>query len=326
MTTRPQLPETSLTRLFGKPVSYLSFGMLPCRLAEADKWFAMMNEFLAAGGTLFDTSRIYGGGESEAVLGAWLRERPVRERVVITTKCCHGGALGILPEQGFEATVTEEVAKSLATIGTEYIDLLLLHRDNPIVPVGRIIDRLNQELVHGSIRAFGASNWSYERVDEANAYAVQHGLRGFSVVSNHLSLALAREPFYPRLVTVDAAGELWHERTRIPLLSWSAQARGFFTGRYQPGLVAEGDSFGQRMLQVYATPVNLDRLHRAEELGQQRGGYTATQVALAWLLYKPYPVVPVIGPRTPEELVSCLDAAQLKLTPAECDWLVGLPS
>lgn len=84
--------------------------MLPCRMAECDKWFAMMDQFLGAGGTLFDTSRIYGDGESKSVLGAWLRERQVREQVVITTKCGHGGALGILPDQGFEATVTEEVA------------------------------------------------------------------------------------------------------------------------------------------------------------------------------------------------------------------------
>lgn len=299
--------------------------MLPCRLVESAKWFAMMDQFMSAGGTLFDTSRIYGDGESEAVLGAWLRARRVREQVVITTKCCHGGALGILPDQGFEATVTEDVARSLATIGTEYIDLLLLHRDNPAVPVGRIIDRLNEELDNGTIRAFGASNWSYERVQEANAYAVQHAKLGFPVVSNHLSLAQAREPFYPRLVTVDSAGEQWHQRTRVPLLSWSAQARGFFTGRYQPGLVAKGDSFGKRMLEVYASPLNLERLRRASELGQQRGGYTATQVALAWLLHKPYPLVPVIGPRTPDELVDCLDASQLKLTPAECDWLAGLP-
>ena len=244
-------------------------------MAESVKWFAMLDQFLAAGGTLFDTSRIYGDGESEAVLGAWLRERQVREQVVITTKCGHGGALGILPDQGFEAMVTEEVAKSLATLDTDYIDLLLLHRDNPGVPVARIIDRLNQELEHGIIRAFGASNWSYERVDEANTYAKKHGLHGFSVVSNHLSLAEPREPFFPRLVTVDAAGELWHERTRVPLLSWSAQARGFFTGRYQPGLVAEDDTFSKRMLEVYATPVNLERLRRAKDLGRRRGSYTA---------------------------------------------------
>jgi len=294
-------------------------------MAESVKWFAMLDQFLAAGGTLFDTSRIYGDGESEAVLGAWLRERQVREQVVITTKCGHGGALGILPDQGFEAMVTEEVAKSLATLDTDYIDLLLLHRDNPVVPVARIVDRLNQELENGAIRAFGASNWGYERVEEANVYATRHGLYGFTVVSNHLSLAEPREPFYPRLVTVDGAGELWHERTRVPLLSWSAQARGFFTGRYQPGLVAEDDTFSKRMLEVYATPVNLERLRRAKDLGRRRGSYTATQVALAWLLHKPYPLVPVIGPRTLAELDDCLAAAQLKLTPAECAWLVGLP-
>jgi aryl-alcohol dehydrogenase-like predicted oxidoreductase len=323
MTRVPELLQKFFPAI-NKPVSQVSFGMLPCRMAERDKWFTMMDHFLAAGGTLFDTSRIYGDGESEAVLGTWVCERQVREQVAITTKCGHGGALGILPDQGFEAMVTEEVAKSLATLDTDYIDLLLLHRDNPVVPVGRIVDRLNQELVRGTILAFGASNWSYERVEEANSYAKQHGIHGFSVVSNHLSLADPREPFYPRLVAVDAAGELWHERTQIPLLSWSAQARGFFTGSYQPGLVSESDTFSKRMLEVYATPLNLERLHRAEDLGRRHGGYSATQIALAWLLHKPYPLIPVIGPRTSAELDDCLAAILLKLTNEECAWLVGL--
>lgn len=324
MTRVPELLQKFFPAI-NKPVSQVSFGMLPCRMAERDKWFTMMDHFLAAGGTLFDTSRIYGDGESEAVLGAWVRERQVREQVLITTKCGHGGALGILPDQGFEAMVTEEVAKSLATLDTDYIDLLLLHRDNPVVSVGRIVDKLNQELEHGTLRAFGASNWSYERVDEANSYAIRHGLRGFEVVSNHLSLADPREPFYPRLVAVDAAGELWHKRTQIPLLSWSAQARGFFTGSYQPGLVSESDTFSKRMLEVYATPLNLERLHRAEDLGRRHGGYSATQIALAWLLHKLYPLIPVIGPRTSAELDDCLAAILLKLTPVECAWLAGLP-
>ncbi|MCE5259174.1 MAG: aldo/keto reductase [Chloroflexi bacterium] len=287
------------------------------------KWFEMMDYFYAAGGNLFDTSRIYGAGESEQVLGAWIESRGVRSSVNIITKCGHGGALAILPDQDFEEMVACEMVASLAALRTTHVELLLLHRDNPAVAVSRIVERLNREVEAGRAKSIGASNWSCERVDQANAYAAQHGLAGFTVVSNHLSLAAAAEPFYPRLVNVDAAGEAWHARTRIPLLSWSAAARGFFTGAYQPGMIDERDTFGQRMLQVYGSQENYARLCRAQELGVRKGASSATQVALSWLLRKPYPLIPVIGPRTLDELQACLDAAALELSPAECSWLAS---
>ncbi|MHB9033601.1 MAG: aldo/keto reductase, partial [Anaerolineae bacterium] len=83
------------------------------------------------------------------------------------------------------------------------------------------------------------------------------------------------------------------------------------------------DVFGQRMLQVYGSSANYARLARAQVLGRDKGGYSATEVALAWLLHKPYPLFPVIGPRSPEELQSCLRAASLALTPEECAWLAN---
>lgn len=304
-----------------RPVAPLAFGCLPCRLAERAKWHEMMDFYYESGGNLFDTSRMYGAGESEQVLGEWLETCGTRAQTVLVTKCGHGGSLALLPDEGFEEMVTRELTASLSALRTDHVDLLLLHRDNPVVAVSRIMERLNQEARLGTVTCIGASNWTYQRVDDANAYASSHELAGFSVVSNHLSLATASEPFYPRLVNVDAAGEAWHTRTRIPLLSWSAAARGFFTGAFQPGLPAVSEPFGQRMLAVYGSAQNYGRLSRAEKLGVEKGGYTATQVALAWLLHRPYVVIPVIGPRSLSELRDCLAVTQLALSERECAWL-----
>ncbi len=126
------------------------------------------------------------------------------------------------------------------------------------------------------------------------------------------------------LVSVDAQGELWHRRTGIPLLSWSSQARGFFAGGYAATLRARTESpspFDLRMMQVYGSEGNFERLRRASELGMARGGYTAIEVALAWLLGKPYPLVPIVGPRTREEMASCIRAMRLRLSDADCRWL-----
>jgi aryl-alcohol dehydrogenase-like predicted oxidoreductase len=312
-----------------RPISSLALGTAFFSLADKESHFALLDEFCRLGGTLIDSARSY--GESEAVLGAWLASRGNRKQVVLLTKCAHGEA--VLPSEGFEETVGREMEQSLTTLGSNCVDLYLLHRDNPAVPVGRIVDRLNREVEQGRARALGASNWSYDRVVEANAYAARQGLHGFSLVSNNLSLASPTAPFYPRLVSTDAAGERWHAETGVPLLSWSSQARGFFTDRFTPAIKAAlesgrdlraaqaEDPFLQRMIEVYGTAENLERLRRARVLCEGVGSCTAVQVALAWLLHKPFPVIPVVGPRTLTELRSCVEATTIQLSAEQCAWL-----
>jgi len=303
-----------------KPIAQLALGTAAFSPEHRDVWFAVLDRFCECGGTLIDTARVYGDGASEKVVGEWLASRGARERVVLLTKCAHGGSAALLPEEGLEEVVTREREQSLEALQTDYFDVYMLHRDNPAVPVGRILERLNQEISAGYARALGASNWSYARLDEAAAYAREHKLTGFALVSNNLSLAVPAEPFYPGLVSTPPEGEAWHARHGVPLLSWSSQARGFFTGRYS-GSEAPMDAFAQRMLQVYGSAENLERLRRAQELGKRKGGYSAVQVALAWLLYKPFPLIPVVGPHNEEELLSCVAATRLELSEDECRWL-----
>ena len=117
----------------------------------------------------------------------------------------------------------------------------------------------------------------------------------------------------------------WHRRTGIPLLVFSSQARGFFTGRFEPhqrnATPGTLDQLDARVLEVYGSDANFARLERARQLGRDKGGYSATQVALAWLLHQPLPLIPIIGPRDREELASSFDALALRLTPAETRWL-----
>lgn len=302
-----------------KPISRLALGTGYFTNTDRDTWFGLLDCFCELGGTTIDCARLYGGGVAEQVLGEWLTARGVREQIVLITKCAHGGSAALLPDEGFEDTVTREREQSLATLHTNYIDLYLLHRDNPAVPVGRIVERMHAEVRNGYARAIGVSNWTYDRVEEAAAYAAAHSLTPFVVVSNNLSLAVPAEPFYPRLVSVDQAGELWHQRTGTLLLSWSALGRGFFTGRFSGGAAA--DAFGARMQQVYGSPENSERLRRATDLGRRKGAWSASQVALAWLLHRPFPLVPVVGPHTQEELLSCIAATRLELSPQDCAWL-----
>jgi aryl-alcohol dehydrogenase-like predicted oxidoreductase len=114
-------------------------------------------------------------------------------------------------------------------------------------------------------------------------------------------------------------GKDWLGRTGIPIFSWSSQARGFFTGRYlsDPG----NDPFAENMIRIYGTEENRTRLERARELGRDKGGFSAVQIALAWVLHRPYSIVPIVGPRSREELGSCVRALDIVLDESESRWL-----
>ena len=310
-----------------KPISRLALGTAFYREAEKKVWFGILDKFLEAGGTVIDTARGYGNGLSERVIGEWMALRDSRESTILVTKC--GVTDNKLPEDGFDEMVTVELGESQETLKTSYIDLYILHRDNPVIPVSPIMERLNREIERGTVRAIGASNWSYNRVEEANTYAREHGLKGFAVVSNNLSLARPLEAFYPGLVSTDREGEKWHRRTGTPLLSWSSQARGFFTPRYTPDILPTAanrkskgvsDPFERRMIEVYASEENFERKQRAEELGRERN-CSPVEIALAWLLNNPFPVIPIIGPHSGTELESCLKAVTIGLTVKERRWL-----
>jgi aryl-alcohol dehydrogenase-like predicted oxidoreductase len=310
-----------------RPVSELVLGSAWFSLSEKDLCFSLLDAFAAHGGTAVDTARIY--RESEPVIGQWMRQRANREQVFLITK---GGLSEADPcrlaVECFGDKLERDLTESLEELGTDAIDLYLLHRDAPSHPVGPIIEGLNRQLESGRIRAFGGSNWRVRRIEEANEYADKHGLTGFAAVSNNLSLAVPTCPFYDGLVSVDADDRQRLRNTGIPLFSWSSQARGFFTGRFRRGpsptsadLPKPDDAFYRRMLEVYGTDENCERLRRAEQVGKAKGGYSAVQVALAWVIHQPFRVFPLIGPHTVEELDSCVKALEIGLSEAECRWL-----
>ncbi len=319
------MPPIQITGI-STPISPFALGTAFYRMDDSAACFELLDAYVAAGGTVIDSARSY--GQSEDVLGAWFAVRPdARDQVLLITKCGHGPEWK-LPEPNFAVGVQKELATSLDTLKTDVIDLYILHRDNQEMPVSTILEALQQAIDSGQVRALGASNWEYRRVIEANGYAEQHGLTGFAVVSNTLSLAQPAAAFYTGLVQADPIGERWHQETGISLLPWSSQARGFFAGIVTPEMrddpsiaMPEQPTFTSRMLKVYGTDNNFARLERAKTLGEQKGGYTAIEVALAWLLHKPFPVIPVVGPRTVDELASCRRASELSLAEDDIRWL-----
>ena len=295
----------------GRDLSRLVLGTLVYRTTSADVRPDLLDAWLRAGGNVVDSAREYGA--SEAVLGRWMRERGCRDAVVVITKGGHPDERGsrLTPDD-----LAADLEQSLAVLGTDFVDVYLLHRDDPDVAVGPVLEALNAHVRAGRIRCFGASNWSTARLEEAREYASAHGLESFACSSPSLSLATQNEPPWPGCVSAsDRDSRRWYERTRMPVFAWSSQAAGFFTGRYVPGRAETAD-----VGRVYDSPDNSERLRRARELAAWKG-CSPGHVALAWVLHQPLEVFPIIGPRTVEELHSSLAALEVSLAPDELSWL-----
>jgi aryl-alcohol dehydrogenase-like predicted oxidoreductase/predicted dehydrogenase len=270
---------------------------------------AIFDLFVEQGGNVFDTGYIYGGGVLEGRLGKWIQNRGIREDVVVITKGAHTPYCD--PE-----SLSRQLLESLERQGTDYADIYMMHRDNPDIPVGEFVDVLDEHRRAGRIRVYGGSNWTPARFDEANAYARANGKHGFEVLSNHFGLAEAYDvPWDGCEHATDAASKAWLEERQVPLLPWSSQARGFFTGRATPE-----DTSDAELVRCYYSDDNFERLRRARELGEQFG-VPATAIALAYVLNQPFPTFPLFGPRTIAEARSSMTGLSVDLSPEQVAWL-----
>jgi aryl-alcohol dehydrogenase-like predicted oxidoreductase len=286
-----------------------------------DNTCGLLDRFVSAGGATVDTARSNSAGTSEVAFGRWLERSGRRSDMVVLDKGAHHD------EQTFERRVTPaaihaDVEASLQAMGIETIDIYLLHRDDPTVEVGPIVEALNGEVVAGRIRVFGGSNWTHQRLAEANAYAAAHGLRPFSVASPNLALVVPNEPMWLDCVSIAGDGEAqaWYQQTRMPVFAWSSQGGGFFSGRYRPDRTSDATPAARSVIRVYYSPANWERYRRAAELAERKG-CTLRQVALAWVLHAPLEIFALIGPATVAELEDCLGALEVELTPDEVSWL-----
>ncbi|MBN1283863.1 MAG: aldo/keto reductase [Anaerolineae bacterium] len=305
-----------------KPIARLVQGTVMIGSNRLDESFALLDAIYELGGSAFDTAHVYGNGDTERTLGRWVNDRGLRDEVVIITKGAHHNADRncVTPYD-----ITAHLHDSLARLKTDYIDLYLLHRDDPAVPVGPIVERLNQHLEEGLIHAFGGSNWSHARIKAANDYAEAHGLTPFAVSSPQFSLAEMVEEPWPNCVSIGgpkgAAAREYYRESQIALFTWSSLAGGFFSGRFTPGNL---DTFTSEpdltCVNSYCYPENFERLARAGALAAAKG-LALPQIALAYVLSQPLHIFALVGCHTPDEFKENIAALAVSLTPEEAAWL-----
>ncbi len=307
-----------------RPASRVVQGTTMVRPDDLPGTFALLDAAFAAGCTAFDTARHYGRG-NEVTVGRWIRERGIRDQVFLIGKGAHHRhANGQITRRVNPQEIAADLDRSLEEFGFDRIDLYLLHRDDPSVPVDLIVDALDEHRRAGKIVAYGGSNWTHTRIAEANAYAAANGRAPFVASSPNFSLAdQVREP-WDETVTISGPGNAearaWYAETRLPLFTWSSLAGGFFSGRLSraaDGTVHNPDDVN---LESYGSPDNWERLARAGRLAAARG-LTVPQVALAFVLCQPLDIYALVAPRNAAEVAANVAAASIRLSPAELDWL-----
>lgn len=270
----------------------------------------MFDDFVERGGNCFDTAYIYGGGMAERLLGQWMHNRGNREDIVVIGKGAHSPHCD--PE-----SLTRQMYESLERLQTDYIDVYFMHRDNLDIPVGEFVDVLDEHQRAGRIHTFGGSNWTIERIVEANAYAEANNKLGFVALSNNFSLArMVEPPWAGCLAASEDETRRWFEKNQVPLMPWSSQARGFFTGRSNP----DDTKSDPELARCWYSADNFTRKERAQSLASQRG-VSAVAIALAYVLAQDFPTFPLIGPHQLSETHDSFAALDIGLTPEETRWL-----
>lgn len=307
-----------------KPLSTLTYGTPWMATKVSTRADAYRSYDLAwdAGFRCFDTAHSY--GEAEETLGLWLADRKHRDEAVILDKGCNPGQVGS-PDIMSAATIREQITRSLKRLKTDHVELYLLHRDDVSVPVDEIIEELNRLRREGKLLRFGASNWTFERIKAADAYAQAHGLKSFSAVSPAYSLAeYIHDPWGGSVALSGTAAKTyreWLRISRIPVFCYSSLGRGYLSGKFRTdGERPIDECIGKGSIMEYDAPVNRARLARAERLAAEKR-VSVSQICLAWLLRQPLEIFPIVAPTSKAHIADNAAALDIDLSENECRWL-----
>ena len=276
--------------------------------------FRLLDALLDAGFNAIDTADVYSvwapghkGGESETVIGNWLKRRGGRDDVVVATKV--GMQMGSGDKGLSRSWIMREADESLRRLQTDYIDLYQAHRDDEETPLEETLRAFADLIAAGKVRAIGASNYTAPRLKEALATSARQHLPRYESLQPHYNL-LERALFEPELEPLCQAEGL----SVIPYFSLAA---GFLTGKYRSEADL-GKSPRGAGLTKYLNERGLRVLGVLDEVAARHGA-TSGQVAIAWLLARPSVTAPIASATSLEQLADLFKAVQLKLDPADIE-------
>ncbi len=280
---------------------------------EADNLF---DAFVDMGGNLYDTARVYSDwipderGRSERVIGDWLRRSGKRDRVVLVTKGGHPDMTVQHPDMHenrlTRADMQHDLDLSLQALGTDYIDLYFFHRDHEELPVQELIETMESFVKAGKIRYYGCSNWSTERMEEADSYCREQGYGGFAAnqALYNIGCRYMKPMADDTLAVVDSRMADYHRRNPQNLaMPYMGLCSGFFHSLIQKGekSVEKSEYYTEDNLKVKDQILKVMEKYHA----------TVTQAVLGFFAVQQFVCLPLYGPRSAENMKEALDTFEI---------------
>jgi len=304
-------------RIFGKSdlwVSPIAFGgnVFGWTLDEKQS-FRILDAFVDAGFNFIDTADTYSiwvtgnqGGESETIIGKWLKQRGKRDDVIIATKL--GGDMGN-GKKGLRATyIHEAVDASLKRLKTDYVDLYQSHYDDVDTPIAETMEAFNKLVQAGKIRYIGASNLAADRIAESNRYATENGFTGYISLQPLYNLYDRQKFETEYLPLVQEEG--------LAVISYYALASGFLSGKYRTEKDGDKSPRGSGIIEKYLNERGTTILDALDKVSAELNAPMA-QVAIAWQLHKPFITAPIVSATSEQQLADITGAASLVLAPEQ---------
>lgn len=286
--------------------------------AEEDM-FRLLDELWDLGLNMYDCAAVYG----EEAIGRYLSVRKRYQDAVIVSKCAHPNAWR---NRVTSYDMESDLHDSLAKLKTDHIDIYLLHRDDPDVPVSEIMETLYRFHRQGKIGAIGASNWTIARMQEANDFAKENNLLPFTACSPNYGLAHQVKDLWGWGSTTltgpeHEADRQWCKIEQMPVFAYSSMARGFFSGKFRSNEPEKAEEILDDFAKVgYYYPENMERLRRAEILAEKYD-CPVSVIAIGYMFHQGLDVFPIMSGSKVKHFTQALDAMKLPLTKQEVRWL-----
>ncbi|HSM85081.1 MAG TPA: aldo/keto reductase [Candidatus Limnocylindrales bacterium] len=285
--------------------------------ADEAQSFKLLDAFTGAGFNFIDTADSYStwapgnkGGESETIIGKWLKARGNRDKVVIATKV----GSEVAGKKGLSrAYILAEVEESLRRLQTDYIDLYQSHRDDPATPVDETLQAYAQLVQEGKVRVIGASNFTAERLTQALEASRQQGLPRYESLQPNYNL-YERAEFETRLEAICL-------KEGLGVIPYFSLASGFLTGKYRSASDAEKSARG-KFVQKYFNDRGFRILQALDQVAKENHS-TPARVALAWLMARPSITAPIASATSVEQLNELIESTRLSLDAQAIELLNG---
>jgi aryl-alcohol dehydrogenase-like predicted oxidoreductase len=304
--------------LAGKKLSQIALG---CdhygeTIAESTA-LAQLDIYVEAGGNLLDTAHIYGqekaGGPStsETVLGKWMQNNGMRNKLIVASKGCHPYKEDMHKSRINEKDMLLDISQTLDQLKTDMLDIWFFHRDNLWMGADEIIDLASLLIEKKLVRNLGASNWTTERIEQANTWAKAHNKTPFSISEIQWSLAHCTPETWgdDTLVCMTEEQRQWYEKHNFPVMCFAPQAKGLFS----KVIAGKTEQLSVQAKKRFLTPINLALVPKVEKLANELR-VSPSAIAMAYLTSQKNPTIPIAGSSKVNQITETLSGSDLTLT------------